>query len=193
MEGERVIESVAGEAESRSKAAIEQETAVLAVKLRPIETLTAATRNPRTHSEEQIARLAESIRRYGWTNPILIDDENGVIAGHGRLLAAQKLGLKTVPCIELSGLDEQKRREYLLADNRLAENAGWDLSLLKIELEELKELGADLNMIGFGAEDWQRLFGADAQPPEDFDEYDENLDTTYHCPKCGYKWSGKPK
>jgi DNA modification methylase len=105
--------------------------------------------NARTHSDEQINQIAGSIKEFGFNNPILLDGENGVVAGHGRLLAAKKLGLKEVPCIELAHLTEAKKRAYILADNKIALNSGWDNDILNVEIEELKEENIDLNLIGF--------------------------------------------
>lgn len=96
----------------------------LNVKYLPVDALIPYARNARTHSADQVSRLAASIKEFGWTNPILIDGENGVIAGHGRLQAAQKLGFKEVPTIELSGLSETQKKAYILADNRMALDAG---------------------------------------------------------------------
>ena len=90
-------------------------------------------RNPRTHSDAQVAQIAASIREFGWTNPVLVDGANGIIAGHGRVLAARKLGLERVPVIELAHMSEAQRRAYVLADNQLALNAGWDEALLRLE------------------------------------------------------------
>src|SRR5690606_33852941 len=125
----------------------------LAVDFRPAAALIPYARNARTHSEAQVAEIAASIREFGWTNPILVDGENGVIAGHGRLMAARKLGLDTVPVIELAGLSEAQKRAYIIADNRLALNAGWDMDLLGIELCDLEALGFDLSLTGFGEEE----------------------------------------
>jgi len=105
--------------------------------------------NSRTHSDEQIAQIAASIKEFGWTNPILIDGENGIIAGHGRLLAARKLGHKEVPTIELSELTETQKKAYIIADNRLALNAGWDNEMLTIELNDLLADGFALELLGF--------------------------------------------
>lgn len=116
---------------------------------RKVEDLIPYARNSRTHSDAQVAQIAASVREFGWTNPILIDGENGIIAGHGRVLAARKLGMEEVPCIELAGLSDTQRRAYIIADNKLALNAGWSEDMLKIELEELGELGFDLDLIGF--------------------------------------------
>src|SRR5215213_2115436 len=108
----------------------------LTVTYRPVTGLIPYANNARTHSDEQVAEIAASIRAFGWTNPILVDGTNGVIAGHGRLLAARKLGLSSVPVIELSGLSDADRRAYVLADNKLALNAGWDDALLAAEVAD---------------------------------------------------------
>ena len=109
--------------------------------------------NARTHSEEQVIQIAASIKEFGFTNPVLIDGENGIIAGHGRLMAAKKLGLEEVPTIELSHLSEAQRKAYILADNKLALNSGWDNDLLAIEFAELKLLDFDLDLTGFSSEE----------------------------------------
>src|SRR4026208_1902944 len=106
----------------------------LKVEYRPLTGLIPYARNARTHSDEQVAQIAASIREFGFTNPILVDGDNGIIAGHGRVLAAGKLGMNTVPVIELAGMSEAQRRAYIIADNKLAQNAGWDNELLCLEL-----------------------------------------------------------
>lgn len=121
----------------------------LAIEYRAIDELIPFVNNARTHSDSQVAQLAASIREFGWTNPVLIDGANGVIAGHGRLQAARKLGMDRVPVIELGHLSPVQKRAYILADNRLAENAGWDDELLKLELEELRLADFDLALTGF--------------------------------------------
>jgi DNA modification methylase len=125
-------------------------TRQLAVEYRPLAALIPYARNPRTHSDGQVAEIAASMREFGWTNPILVDGENGIIAGHGRLLAARQLGMAEVPVIELAGLSEAQKRAYVIADNKLALNAGWDVKLLGLELGELEALGFDLSLTGFG-------------------------------------------
>ena len=102
----------------------------LAIQYRNIDTLIPYINNARTHSDEQVAQIAASIKEFGWTNPVLVDGDNGIIAGHGRVLAARKLEATEIPVIELQGLSEAQRRAYILADNRLAQNAGWDEDLL---------------------------------------------------------------
>lgn len=111
--------------------------------------LIPSARNARTHSDKQIAKIAASIKRFKFLNPVIIDADNGIIAGHGRVLAAQKLGLETVPCILASHLTEAERRAYMLADNRIATESGWDKDLLAIELTELGDFGFDLAFTGF--------------------------------------------
>lgn len=105
--------------------------------------------NSRTHSGEQINQIASSIKEFGFTNPVLIDEQGGIIAGHGRVLAAGKLGHNEVPCIVLDGLTEAQKKAYIIADNQLPQNAGWDLDMLKLELETLQELEFDIDLIGF--------------------------------------------
>jgi DNA modification methylase len=135
----------------------------LAVEYRPVDRLIPYARNARTHSDAQVAEIAASIKEFGWTNPVLVDGENGVIAGHGRLLAARKLGLTVVPVIELAGLTEAQKRAYVLADNKLALNAGWDDAMLRLEIGELADLGFDLSVIGFSESELLAL-SADPNP-----------------------------
>lgn len=127
------------------------------ITLRPIAALIPYARNARTHSEAQVAQIAASIVEFGWTNPILVDGDNGVIAGHGRLLAARQLNLAEVPVIELAHLTPAQKRAYILADNRLAQNAGWDEELLRLELGELREAEFDLDLIGFSDQELEDL------------------------------------
>jgi DNA modification methylase len=122
-----------------------------------VETLIPYVNNSRTHSDEQIAQIAASIKEFGWTNPILVDGENGIIAGHGRLMAARKLGYKEVPVIELSELTDTQRKAYIIADNRLALNAGWDNEMLSIELNDLLADGFALDILGFDPKELDAL------------------------------------
>lgn len=122
-----------------------------------VDLLIPYARNSRTHSVEQVAQVAASIKEFGFTNPILIDGDNGIIAGHGRLLAAQKLGLKEVPVIELAHLTESQKRAYIIADNKLALNAGWDDELLRVEFDALGEAGFDLELTGFSLDEIDAL------------------------------------
>ena len=127
----------------------------------PVDSLIPYARNARTHSEEQIAQIAASIREFGWTNPILTDGDKGVIAGHGRLAAARKLELTEVPVIELGHLSPEQKKAYILADNRIALNSGWDEELLKLELQELQGVDFDLDLLGFGDDEIERLLNGD--------------------------------
>lgn len=129
----------------------------LTVTYKRVEDLIPYVNNARTHSDDQVTQIASSIKEFGFNNPILTDGENGVIAGHGRLLAAKKLGLETVPTIELSGLSEAQKKAYILADNKIALNSGWDEELLKIELDDLQLQGIDLETVGFSAEELQNI------------------------------------
>jgi DNA modification methylase len=122
-----------------------------------IDTLIPYARNARTHSDAQVAQIAASITEFGWTNPILTDGVKGVIAGHGRLLAARKLGHNEVPIIELSHLTDTQKRAYIIADNKLSLNAGWDDEVLSVEMEELDDEGFDLTLTGFGDEELEGL------------------------------------
>lgn len=122
-----------------------------------IEKLIPYARNSRTHSDDQVAQIAASIKEFGWTNPILVDGEAGIIAGHGRLAAARKLGLKKIPVIELSHLSATQKKALIIADNKLALNAGWDNQMLALEFEELEIEGFDLALTGFGEDEMDAL------------------------------------
>lgn len=123
-------------------------------------------RNARTHSDSQVAKIASSIREFGFVNPILIDEKSGIIAGHGRLMAAQKLGMEKVPTIRLEHLSEQQRRALVLTDNRLALDAGWDLNMLALELQELKASDFNLDLTGFDAKELNDLLSFDPKAGE---------------------------
>ena len=161
---------------------------------RKVKDLIPYARNSRTHSDAQVAQIAASIREFGWTNPILIDGESGIIAGHGRVLAARKLGMAEVPCIELSHLSEAQKKAYIIADNKLALNAGWDNELLALEFGELQELGFDLDLTGFDAGELEAL--ADEEAPDfapgtadDQGKLDELAPVWACCPKCGNEFN----
>src|SRR4051812_31383193 len=139
----------------------------LAIDYRPIASLVPYAANARTHSEAQVALIAGSIREYGFTNPVLVDGEDGIIAGHGRVLAARKLGLASVPVIELAHLSETQKQAYILADNRLAEQAGWDRELLALEVADLADLGVDLGTLGFEVAELDALLDNHAADPRE--------------------------
>ena len=136
----------------------------LHIERRAIDALIPYARNSRTHSEAQIAQIAASIQEFGWTNPVLVDGENGIIAGHGRVLAARKLGLSDIPVVELAHLTPAQRRAYVIADNRLAENAGWDFEVLAVEIDELRDEGFDLDLLGCTPDELNDLIGTDELP-----------------------------
>lgn len=129
--------------------------------------------NARTHSEEQVTQIASSIKEFGFNNPILLDGENGVIAGHGRLLASIKLGLSRVPCIELSHLSEVEKKAYILADNKIALNSDWDVGTLKLELDALKLDDFDLSLTGFDVGEIEAFSGGDDEDGEAEDGADD--------------------
>lgn len=141
----------------------------LKIQYKPIQDLIPYARNSRTHNDAQVAQIAASIKEFGWTNPVLLDGENGIIAGHGRVMAAQKLGETEVPTIELSHMDENQKRAYIIADNKLALNAGWDNEMLALEVADLKDAGYDLGLTGFSLDEIAALNG-DADIDEDFKE-----------------------
>lgn len=117
--------------------------------IKPVSDLIPYANNSRTHSDEQVTQIASSIKEFGFTNPVLIDEQGGVIAGHGRILAASKLSLTDIPCIVLDGLTEAQKKAYIIADNQLPLNAGWDLDMLRLEVDTLKELDFDIDLLGF--------------------------------------------
>ena len=128
------------------------------VERRPVASLTPYARNARTHNAEQVDQIAAPIREWGWTIPVLVDEDGTLIAGHGRVLAAHKLGIAEIPVMVASGWSEGKRRVYALADNKLALNADWDSQLLKIEIGDLRDAGLDLSLIGFSGKELKKLF-----------------------------------
>jgi DNA modification methylase len=137
----------------------------------PLKRLKPYERNARTHSPEQVAQIAASIQEFGFTNPILVDGDDGILAGHGRLAAAKDMGLAEVPVVVLDHLSEAQKRAYVLADNKLALNAGWDESLLRLELTDLGELDFDLSLIGFSEDELAELLPEiEELAPEDADE-----------------------
>ncbi len=167
------------------------------IEIWPIEKLIPYDRNARTHSPEQVQQLAASIVEFGFTNPILVDGEHGIVAGHGRLEAARDLALKEVPVVVLEHLTPKQKKAYIIADNKLALNAGWDMSLLREEMVGLSLADFDLSLIGFDEKEIGSLLDPDGiddeDSPDDFAEIDDDIETEYKCPSCGYEWSGKPK
>jgi ParB-like chromosome segregation protein Spo0J len=147
-------------------------------------------RNSRTHSDEQISQIAASIKEWGWTTPVLVDEHGGIIAGHGRTLAAQRLKMTEVPVMVAKGWSDAKKRAYVIADNKLALNAGWDEEMLRLELGELDAASFDLELTGFVGDDLtETMFGKDfaQDSPEDFKEVDES-ELEKKCPRCGFEF-----
>lgn len=161
---------------SPSRGAIAPDSS-LAVSYWPLERLVPYARNARTHSDAQVAEIAGSIRTFGFTNPILVGEDGDIIAGHGRLAAARRLGLAEVPVIVLVGLSETERRQLVLADNRIALNAGWDADMLSLEVKDLTDLGVDLGTLGFSGDELARALAPDVTDgATDEDEVPEVLD-----------------
>ena len=170
------------------------------IEQRAVEKLIPYARNSRTHSDAQVAQIAASIQEFGFTNPILVDGSYGILAGHGRLAAAKDMGLAEVPVIVLDHLSAEQRRAYILADNQLALNAGWDAELLQMEVAALNLADFDLSLLGFDEDRIASLLdpeGIDREEPaakertgaeeygeEDFSEFD------HKCPRCNFEFNG---
>ena len=147
------------------------------IELKKVDELIPYSKNARLHSEAQVAQIAASIIEFGFTNPVLIDGEKGIIAGHGRLMAAKKLGLKEVPVVVLDHLSETQKKAYIIADNKLAENAGWDEEILASELADLKNEDFNLDLIGFEDQELEKIF-ANLYDRENEQEAEEIPETT---------------
>jgi ParB-like chromosome segregation protein Spo0J len=161
---------------------------MLSYRLIPTADLIPYARNSRTHSDAQIAKIASSIREFGFINPVVTDGKNGIVAGHGRVMAANKLGLKEIPCVEASHLTEAQKRAYVIADNRMALDAAWDNDLLKIELQDLDAKGFDLALTGFDIGELTALFDEPSFEPgteNDQGKLDELAPKMVRCPHCG--------
>lgn len=144
--------------------------------------------NSRTHSDHQVQQVASSIKEFGFTNPILIDEGDGIIAGHGRLMAAQKLGLDEVPTITLEGLTEAQRKAYVIADNKLALNADWDYELLKIEVENIAQ-DIDLSLLGFDDQELANIIDGLSEDSSELKEesYSEVFNIIVSCENEGHQ------
>jgi ParB-like chromosome segregation protein Spo0J len=153
-------------------------------------------RNSRTHSDAQVGQIAASIKEFGFLNPIIVDGESGIIAGHGRVLAAQKLGIAELPVIEAGHLSDTQRRAYIIADNKLAMNAGWDDEMLRVELDALGVDGFDLELTGFSLDEIQQLEMGDEYPEYTPESSSKEIDTDefamdHACPRCGFEFDDK--
>jgi ParB-like chromosome segregation protein Spo0J len=164
------------------------------VELRAIETLIPYARNSRTHSPEQVAQIAASITEWGWTTPVLIDEAGMIIAGHGRVLAARKLGLTDVPVVVATDWSDTQKRAYVIADNKLALNAGWDNELLTVELADLRDTGFDVDLTGFGIGELTAMFEEPNFDPGTEDEQgklDQLAPKIVQCPHCGQEYDAR--
>ena len=174
-----------------SKSALEKPWPADKVERRKVANLIPYARNSRTHSDVQVSQIAASIKEWGWTVPVLIEADGGLIAGHGRILAAQKLGIEDVPCMIAEGWSEAQKRAYIIADNKLALNAGWDDDALKIELAELGDLDFDLTLTGFDIEEMAQIFDEPDFAPgteDDQGKLDELAPKMVTCPHCAAEW-----
>ena len=158
------------------------------MKLVDIEKLVPYVNNARTHSQDQINKLRSSIREFGFINPVIIDKDYGVIAGHGRIMAAKEEGIKEVPCVFADHLNEAQKKAYILADNRMALDAGWDEELLRVEIESLEDYGFNVELTGFSPDELSSLFdlGVEAED-DDFDVEEELKKPTFS--KTGDIWT----
>ena len=147
-----------------------------------VHSLIPYARNSRTHSDAQVDKIAASIKEFGFLNPVIVDGESGIVAGHGRVLAAKKLGLEELPCVEASHLTDAQRRAYIIADNRLALDAGWDDEMLRLEFAELEGMGFDLELTGFDLEEIDALNEEDVLKKESKEEsYSSVFEVVVEC------------
>ena len=161
----------------------------LEVVMRPIAELIPYNRNARQHSLAQIICLMESIKQFGFTNPILIHSSGRIIAGHGRMEAAKQLGVKEVPCIVLHSMTDAQVKAYTIADNQLPAMATWDYDVLAAEIDELREEGFDMSTLGFTQEELDEMIGSPDELPEIPDEKPKKPDSdTTICPKCHHEF-----
>jgi ParB-like nuclease domain len=162
---------------------------------RPVAGLRSADVNPRLHSPAQIDALVAAIREYGFLVPVVVDGDGKLVAGHARLEAAARIGLRVVPWIDAAHLSPAQRQAYLIADNQLGLAASWDEVTLGALVQQLQTDNAELlATLGFTEEELDALLAdATAAAPEAFRSYDESVETSYQCPQCGFEWSGQPK
>ena len=153
-----------------------------------IKKLIPYARNSRTHSDIQVSQIAASIKEFGFTNHVLITDECDIIAGHGRVLAAKKLGMDTIPCIKLDYLTDTQRRAYIIADNQMSINSGWDFDMLAVEIDELNDAKFDVSLLSFTNEQLAELIGSPEEPVDNELKADEKDKETCICPKCHFEF-----
>lgn len=155
----------AAEAQAPLEPLVEDKAKGLRIKYRRVAELIPYARNARTHSDAQVAQIAASIREFGFTNPVGLNGEDGILAGHGRVMAAALLKLDKVPCVDLAHLTEAQRRAYVVADNRIAEGASWNNELLAVEIGELEAQAFDIRLLGFAEAELDELMGRGVEPP----------------------------
>jgi ParB-like chromosome segregation protein Spo0J len=156
----------------------------------PTNELIFYAKNSRTHDSVQVSQIAGSIREFGFCNPVLIDGQNGIIAGHGRVMAAQLLKLETIPCLRLSHLTDAQKRAYVIADNRIALSSGWDEEMLANELSDLHADEFDLAVLGFDAGELEKLLGFENKPDSSTEEINpDEFQLGCKCPKCGFEFN----
>jgi ParB-like chromosome segregation protein Spo0J len=156
--------------------------------VRKVSELHAYENNPRVHTDAQIDLICNSMKQFGWTMPILVNEQNVVLAGHARLMAGTKLGYIDVPVIVARGWSPEQQRAYVIADNHLTDISDWDRDILRLEIESLGDF--DLTSIGLDEQALDKLLGSAKGAPGEFAEFDENIATEHTCPKCGYSFSG---
>lgn len=155
------------------------------ITMKPVASLVPYERNARLHTREQIEAVKRSMREFGWTIPVLVDERDGVIAGHARLIAARELGIADAPTLVARGWSEAKKRAYILADNKLTERGGWDWQMVSAELRDLRDIGADLALTGFEAFELEPLLNAEWTPAREA-EPDEDKGTKPHGSTDGH-------
>ena len=145
-------------------------------------------RNSRTHSDIQVSQIAASIREFGFTNPVLITENYDILAGHGRVLAAKKLGMDSVPCIKVDHLNEFQRKAYIIADNQLALNSDWNFDMLSVEIDELNDVKFDVSLLAFTNEQLAEMIGSPEEPVDNELKADPKDKETCICPKCHFEF-----
>lgn len=166
----------------------------LAIEYESVEALIPYVANSRTHSDAQVAQIAASIKEFGWTNPILIDGDNTIIAGHGRLLAARKLGMDKVPVIRIDHLTKAQQRALVIADNKLALNADWDMEMLEAELQALDDESFNLALLGFDETELGNIMlevNFEAGTEDDQGKLDQLDPKMVICPKCQHEFDSR--
>lgn len=158
-----------------------------------VDDLVPYARNSRKHTVEQIDLIARSIKRWGWTQRVLVAEDGTIIAGHARVMAAQKLGVESVPVMVARGWSEEQIRAYVIADNALGDMSSFDDDLLRLEVGELRDGDFDVAALGLDQKTLDGLFATPTEPeaPSEFKAFGEDIETEHVCPKCSYRWSGK--